>query len=411
MTIQQKSRLATQLAASEPHIRVIYVSTYTPRECGIATYSRALTKAINQLNPDYTADFVAIDDEKSGAEPRTYPWEVKYKIDQEDLRSWMNAADYINQSGAEVVNLQHEFGIYGGVEGEYVLPFIEAITKPIVVCLHTVLPHPSAKMLETVRRIAERAEAIIVMVEAAGKMLTEIYGVNPEKIVAIPHGVPDVPFGQDKLAKKRLGYNGWNIISSFGLFSRSKGYEHAIKALPAIVKKHPKTKLLLLGETHPVVVRNEGEEYRESLEKLVKELKMEEHVDFVNHYLTLDEIIQFLRITDVYITPYPNLEQVSSGTLSYALSAGLPCVSTPYVYAKDVLADGRGVVLDSLTAEDIAEKVIDLLDNPKKRQEISKKAYAYGRNMIWTRVALRHLDLFEIVAKEHGRTIAAKSVS
>ncbi len=403
MTTKQKNTLATRLAASEPRVRVIYVSTYIPRECGIATYTKDLTSAINLLNPERLADIVAIDDEKSGGEFKKYPWEVKYKIDQEDIRSWMNAADYINQSSAEVVNIQHEFGICGGVEGEYVLPFMEAVTKPIIICLHTVLPDPSPKMLEMVKRMTERAQAIIVMVGSAGKILEEKYGVDSKKIVVIPHGVPDVSFGQNKVLKRKMGYGGWKIVTSFGLFGRSKGYEYAIRALPQVIKKHPKTKLLLLGETHPVVRRQEGEKYRNSLKALIKRLRVEKNVEFVNRYLTIEEIIQYLRISDVYITPYPNLNQVSSGTLSYAVSAGLPCISTSYIHAKDVLAEGRGLLLDSLEPSEIAEKLTDLLSDSKKRLMMAKKSYLYGRSMTWFRVALRHLDLFEIVTEEHGK--------
>jgi len=394
-------KLAKRLAATEPKVRAIYVSTYPPRECGIATYTRSLTKAINVLNPLYLADIIAIDDEKSGGEPHTYPWEVKNKIDQEDLQSWLIAADYINQSSAEVVVMQHEFGIYGGLQGEYVLPFMERLNKPILVCLHTVLLEPDSKMRETLKRISERAEAIIVIVNAAGKRLVDEYGVNPNKIVTIPHGVPDIPFGPSDPFKKELGLSDWNVISSFGLFSRSKGYEYAIEAMPEIIKKHPKTKLLLLGETHPVVLRKEGEEYRNQLKKQIKKLGLQDNVSFVNKYLTLDEIINYLRATDVYVTPYPNLDQVSSGTLSYALSAGRACVSTPYVYAKEVLDEGRGLITEPIDSPDIAEKINYLLDHPKKRLEMSKKAYNYGRNMIWPSVALRHLDLFEIVSREH----------
>jgi glycosyltransferase involved in cell wall biosynthesis len=240
---------------------------------------------------------------------------------------------------------------------------------------------------------------VIVIVGAARDLLVDRYGADPGKIVVIPHGVPDIPFGGNVHFKKMLGYEGFDIISSFGLLGRSKGYEFAIKAMPKIVKQHPNTKLLLLGETHPVVLRNSGEEYRESLLELVKKLKLENNVVFVNHYLTVDEIVQYLRASDVYVTPYPNLEQVSSGTLSYAISAGLACVSTPYVYASEMLDKGRGLLFKRGSHNDLAEKINFLLDEPRKRHEIAKKAYALGRNMIWPRVAYRHLDLFEIVAK------------
>jgi len=403
MTKTEIKSLATQLAATEPRIRAIYVSTFPPRECGIATYTKDLATAINLLNPHCLADIIAIDDEKSGGEAHDYPWEVKYKIDQEDLRSWMNAADYINQSGAEVVNLQHEFGIYGGVDGEYIIPFMEAIKKPIVVCLHTVLPNPHHKMKETVQRIAEKAAAIIVIVNAAGQCLIDEYGVDPSKIVTIPHGVPDISFGSSDSFKEELGYAGWNIISSFGLLSSSKGYEYAIDALPGVLKKYPKTKLLLIGETHPVVQRREGEVYRNTLKQQIAKLKLKKHVEFINRYLPVEEIIEYLKASDIYITPYPNMNQVSSGTLSYAVSAGRACISTPYVYAKEVLAEERGVLMKPNNSQDLAEKINYLLDHPRIRQKIAKNAYRYGRNMTWSRVALRHLDLFEIVTKEHEK--------
>ena len=399
----RQQKLAAQLAATEPKVRASYVSTYIPRECGIATYTRAITKAINILNPYYLADIIAIDDEHSGGEHRTYPWEVKYKIDQEDLSTWLKAADYINQSSADVVVLQHEFGIFGGTQGEYVLPFMERITKPIIICFHTVLQKPEPKMVKIVKEMSKKAAALIVIVEAAGKLLSEYYGVDPNKIVTIPHGVPDIPFGPSAPYKKKLGYANSTIISSFGLFSRSKGYEYAIEALPAVIKNNPQTKLLLLGETHPVVLRQEGEIYRESLQELIKKLGLEDHVEFVNRYLTLDEIVSYLRATDIYVTPYPNLDQVSSGTLSYAVSAGRPCVSTPYVYAKEVLADGRGVICKPLDNRDLAKKINQLLSDPEGTQKMSQRAYAYGRSMIWPNVALRHLELFEIVAKEHEK--------
>jgi len=394
------TKLASRLAATEPHVRVLYVSTYIPRECGIATYTKDLTSAINILNPHCLADIVAIDDEKSGGEHRDYPWEVKYKIDQEKLSSWMKAADYINQSSAAVVNIQHEFGLYGGVMGEYIVPFMEAIKKPIAVTLHTVLPNPNSKMLKTVQRIAKRADAIIVMVQAAIDRLVKYYDLDTAKLVVIPHGVPDVAFGPTAQAKQRLGLASNNIISSFGLLSRSKGYTTAIKAMPAVLAKHPQTKLVILGETHPVVARHEGEAYRKELKRLVKKLKLDDQVAFFGHYLSLNELVEYLAATDVYITPYPNLDQISSGTLSYAVGAGKACVSSPYVYAQEVLSEGRGLLFSPNDEADLAEKINYLLDHPRKRQEMAKKAYAYGRNMIWPSVALRYLDLFEIVSKD-----------
>lgn len=399
--MKRQTTLATKLAATEPRVRAIYVSTYIPRECGIATFTKDLTNAINLLNPYCLADIVAIDDEKSGGEARNYPWEVKYKINQEDLRSWIDAADYINQSGADVVCIEHEFGIYGGFEGEYAVPFIEAIKKPVAVAFHTVLPQPSAKQREMVRRLCKRADAVIVMVNIGAERLAEIYGVNANKIVVIPHGVPDITFGPTQDTKEKLGFPNDNIIAGFGLLGPGKGYEHAISAMPAILAEHPNTKLLLIGQTHPVTLRYyKTDQYRQRLIRLTKKLGVEKNVVFINRYLSLDEIIDYLKATDVYITPFPNLDQITSGTLSYAIGAGKACVSTPYSYAKEVLANNRGLLVEPENDFDLSEKISYLLKHPRKRNEIAKNAYAYGRNMIWPSVALRHLDLFELLIKK-----------
>lgn len=390
-------QLSKRLAATEPKIRAIYVSTYIPRECGIATFTKDLTNAINILNPHYLADIVAIDDEASGAEHRDYPWEVKYKIEQENLRSWIDAADYINQSGAQVVNIQHEFGIYGGELGEYTVPFMEAIKKPIVLTLHTVLPEPNSRIRDMVCRMAKRADAIVAMINTAAQWLIGYYGIDKAKIVVINHGVPDISFGPTHVAKRALGLSG-NIISSFGLMGPGKGYEYAIGALKHVLNKHPQTKLLLIGETHPVVKRKEGEIYREQLLRLVKKLSLSRSVKFINRYVSLRELIEYLQATDIYITPYTGLDQVSSGTLSYAIGAGKACVSTPYIYAKEVITSQRGLLVEPKDEKDLAAKIIYLLDHPRKRLEMARNAYALGRSMIWPNVALRYLDLFEIVS-------------
>lgn len=403
MTNREKATLAKRLAAEELNLRVLYVSTYPPRECGIATYTKDLTTAINILNPYCLADIIAIDDEKCGGQRNSYPWEVKFKIEQNNPRSWKKAADYINQSSADVINIQHEYGIYGGKENGYGANFIKQLKKPVVTCFHTVLPSPNDEIIKATQEIVKLSDGIIVISDTAGQLLADRYGANPAKIVTIPHGVPDIPFGGTETFKKKLGYAGWNTITSFGLLGESKGYEHIIQAMPKILKKHPKTKLLLVGQTHPVVARRVGEVYRERLEKLVKDLKIENNVEFVNKYLSTSKIIEYLRATDIYVTPYPNLNQVSSGTLSYAVSAGLACISTRYVYANEVLQDGRGLLLDKLSHNELAQKAIFLLDNPNKRREIARKAYKQGRFSIWPRVALNHLDIFEIVSDNNAK--------
>lgn len=395
----ERKQLTQLLKETEPKIKAIYVSTYIPRECGIATFTKDLTNSINLLNPTCLADIMAIDDESLGGDKKKYPWEVKYKIHQGELRSWLDAADYINESSADVVSIQHEFGIYGapGTNGKNIIAFMEAIKKPISVTFHTVLPRPTEDQLNIVREIGKNADAIVVMVNIAVKWLVDVYGIDEHKIVVIPHGVPDIPFTPSEGPKNELGLGQGNIIMGFGLISRGKGYEQAVAAMPTILKKHPDTKLLLLGETHPVVKREEGEKYRNSLKKLAKSLGVENSLVWVNRYLSLDEIIEYLKATDIYITPFGNLDQITSGTLSYAVGAGRACVSSPYLYAQEVIDDERGILVEPGDSEKFAKAVLQLLDHPRKTNEIAKKAYAYGRNMIWPSVALRYLDLFEIL--------------
>jgi len=393
----QQTKLARQLAETELRIRSIYVATYIPRECGIATFTKDLTNAINILNPHHLADIVTLDDEALGGDHIDYPWEVKYKIDQNNLKSYLAAADYINQSGADVVSIQHEFGIFGGKSGEYVIPFVESIKKPLVLTFHTVLPSPSDQQKDIMQRISAKAAAIVVMVQTASDRLIDVYGVDAKKIVVIPHGIPDITFGPTEPHKELLGYDGQSLISGFGLLSRGKGYEYAIEAMRDVVTNHPNARLLILGQTHPVVLRNEGEKYRQSLKRLIKKYGLERNVELVNRYLSLSEIVGFLQATDIYVTPFPGLDQITSGTLAYAIGAGKACIATPYLFAQEVLADNRGLLVRPGDAKDLAEKINYLLDHPRKRLEIARNAYAYARNMIWPNVALRYLELFGII--------------
>jgi glycosyltransferase involved in cell wall biosynthesis len=386
-----------KLEEVERKIRVIYVASYIPRECGIATFTKDLTTAINILNPFCLAEITVVNEANS---PREYPWEVKFKIEQDNLKTYLNAADYINQSSAQLVDIQHEFGIFGGDNGEYITSFMNALTKPIVITLHTVLPKPDQHHRMVVRKMASLSQALVVMANVARDRLVRTYGVDVHKVVVIPHGVPDITYGSTAPAKKQLKLEGKNIISTFGLINAGKGLEYAIIAMNKIVQKVPQALFLILGETHPVVARIEGERYRKKLENLVKKYKLEQHVFFENRYLTLDELILYLRATNVYLTPYLNAQQITSGTLAYAVGAGRTCVSTPYIYAKEVLSEGRGVLVNFRDSRSIAKACIELLLDHEKRKKIEKKAYLYGRNMTWPNVALKYLDLFHLVIEE-----------
>lgn len=399
-----KNGILSKYKVIEREVRVIYVSSYIPRECGIGTYTKDLTNAINKLNPRFLAEIMVLNDP---LQKISYPWEVKFKIDQNKVEDYIQAADYINRSSTEVVNLQHEFGLNGGVAGEYIIHFAERVKKPLATTFHTVLEDPTPKQKEIVQRVSNLSMVVIVMISEAVRRLRDIYGVDEKKIIMIPHGVPDIPYGGGERFKEKLGLKGETIISTINLISRNKGLEYAIEAMPEIVKENPKAKYLIIGVTHPVVIRFEDESYRHDLERRVKKLKIQRNVEFINRYLPLDELVDFLRATDIYVTPYLNPQQITSGALAYAVGAGKSCISTPYIYAQEVLAEGRGKIVPFKRPEAIASSINYVLKHPKEKKEMELKAYSYGRQMTWSNVALRHLDLFWLVAQEgEGQEVA-----
>jgi len=387
---------AKALAESERKVRVIYISSYIPRECGIATFTKDLTSSINVLNPRCLAEIIAVNPPGIRYD---YPWEVKFRFDQEDWSTYEAAAQYINQSSAEIVCLEHEYGLYGGIGGEMIVKFARMINKPLVTTFHTVLstPYEKWKHREIIHELAKESEAVAVMVHAAADRLVNIYGVDQNKIVVIPHGVPDMPFLSEPEGKGRLRLKDDMVLSTFGLISKWKGIEYVLQALPEIAKKVPNITYLVLGETHPVVRRKEGELYRRKLQSLVRKLGIQDHVRFENRYLSLDEIVMYLQATDLYVTPYLNMEQITSGTLAYAVGAGLACISTPYIYAQELLDGNRGLLVDAENPKAIAQAVIKLATEPRLRESIRSEAYLYGRQMTWHNVALQHLDLFSSI--------------
>lgn len=385
---------AEVLAQQERRVRVIYIGSYIPRECGIATFTKDLTTSINVLNPHCLAEIVAVN---PPAIHYDYPWEVKFRFDQNDLKTYVDAAKYINQSSAELVCLQHEFGLFGGQDGELIVPFLQELNKPLVATFHTVLPNPDDHHRRIISEIAKVAEAMVVMINAAADRLVEDYGVNRNKIVVIPHGVPDITFAINPPAKGKFHLKQHKVLATFGLINQGKGIEYAIQALPEVIKAVPNLLYLVLGETHPVVRRLEGEKYRRRLQKLVRDLGLQRHVRFENRYLSLDELVAYLQATDIYVTPYLNPEQITSGTLAYAVGAGLPCISTPYIYAKEVLDKTRGILVDYRKPAAIAKAIIKLAQDKSCALKIRQNAYAYGRQMTWDNVALKHLDLFSSI--------------
>lgn len=389
-----KKQIQQKLKEIERSIRVIYVSSYIPKPCGVATYTKDLTTAINELNPTNLAEILAV---TPHGQEYDYPWEVKYRIGENSIEDYVNAAKYINQSGAEIVHLQHEFGLFGGNEGDYIIPFLENIKKPIVVTFHSVLRQPSINQKRIIKRIAALSEAVTVMIYTVGKTLERVYEVPKSKIVVVPHGVPDIPYGDTEYFKEHLNLEGRTVFSTINLLNPNKGVEFAIEAVAEVSQDFPEALYLIIGKTHPSSYE-EGERYRRKLQHLASGYNG--NIKFVNSYIPLYELIQYLRATDVYLTPYLDPENTASGALAYAVGAGKACISTPFLYAKEVLGDNRGEFVKFKDAKSISKSIRKLLSDDKYKEKIQTNAYAYGRQMIWSNVALKHLDLFNLIAKK-----------
>ena len=378
------------LAAQNGVIRIAFVASAVPRRCGIATSTADLMAAVKAADPAVRCIAAAIDEPNA---THAYGPEVRWRIRQGDKASYRGAARAINESSADVVNLQHEFGLYGvwrdGAYDDHCVPMLEELKKPVITTLHTVLPKPEAQIREVVRRIAERSSAIVVMAETAARLLGEVYGIERPSIV-IPHGMPAiVPRGRRRL-KRQLGMDHRTIISTFGLVDPRKGLEYMIAAMPQIAARHPNTLYLIVGQTHPELLRKDGERYRNELVAKIESSGMAEHVRFVNQYLRQREIVDYLLATDVYVTPYLDLNQITSGTLAYALGAGKAIVSTRYLHAAEALADGRGLLVDVRDADGLVRAV---LDDPALKAELERRAYEYGKEMAWPNVGRRVLAL------------------
>lgn len=374
--------------------RAIYITSYVPRKCGIATFTKDLTNAINLLNPHALSEIMAVTIDGEGCE---YPWEVKMKINRDNLNSYLQAAEYINKSATDIVVLEHEFGLFGGRCGEYIVPLVESLKKPLIITCHTVMDDPNGEYGQLLKRVIDKASAITVMMEESKKKLVDKYGVSKNKVVVIPHGTPDLPFNATERAKKKKGLTGRYVLGNINLISESKGIEYTLEAVAEIAKTIPNVLALIVGQTHPGVIASEGEKYRNSLKALIKKLKIKDNVKFVNKYVSLEELLEWLKAMDVYVTPYLDPQQSSSGALAYALGAGKLCISTPYLYAKEVLKNNRGILVPFKNSDAIAKAVIETWKDSEKRKTISKNAYDYGRLMTWSSVGLQHLDLFKAI--------------
>ena len=388
-------------------ISSIYVSSFVPRKCGIATYTSDLTRAIDLINPYCGSNIVALTRPEDKID---YPPEVKFKISQYKIDSYIKAADYINKSRMDIVILEHEFGLYGGEFGEYIIKLIERIKKPLIITAHTIPVNPNAGYGLILKDVLKFADKVIVMMPESLQKLVKKYNYPGEKIEIIPHGVPDIPMETNTGYKKKKELEGRIILGNINLLSEIKGLEYILEALKEIKERFPNVLYLIIGQTHPVVLQTEGEKYRNFLKEKVKEYNLQKNVRFINKYMTLNELVSWLKVIDIYITPYLDPQQTASGALAYAIGAGKVCISTPYLYAKDILAEGRGIIVPFRNSKAIADAVIDICENPQKKSKMEMKAYKFGRLMTWYNVALQHLRVFNEVLDKHENMRFFKAV-
>ena len=372
---------------------ILYMSTYPPRECGIATFTRDLTKAIDKKSPPGIKTKICAMN-KNSVNIYNYPNEVIFQIDDSNMQEYLDVAKKINQTEEiKLVNIQHEYGIFGGEYGSYLIPFLELLEKPVIVTLHSLVPNPNERLKQVLQSIAQKVERLVVMTEKGIEILRDHYDVKTEAVV-FSHGIPTVPFNHIIEEKKKLGFEKKIILTSFGLISSGKGYEQVIEALPEVVKKFPNVLYLILGETHPVVRKNEGEKYRNFLEDKIKHLGLQNNVKFYNKYLALNEITDYLGATDIYLSSGLDPNQITSGTLVYAMGCGRAVISTPFLHAQDIVNHERGLLAEFNDPQSFTDAIIKILSDPKLKLNMERNAYVYTRKMTWPNVALSYLDLF-----------------
>uniref|UniRef100_UPI0032172638 glycosyltransferase family 4 protein n=1 Tax=uncultured Draconibacterium sp. TaxID=1573823 RepID=UPI0032172638 len=379
-------------------MKIAYIASYSPRECGIGTFTNNLFKSmlVNKSGSEHEGFVIALDDPNLTYK---YPDEVKLTIRQEHQKDYLKAVEFINLSGADLCILQHEFGIFGGQSGVYILPLLHRLEVPFIVTLHTILKVPAYDEKLILQEICKMAHRVVVMSHKAVEFLVSIYDVPKEKIALIEHGVPDIHFNPRKV-KKEFKLENKKVILTFGFVGRSKGIETVINALPQVVKKHPNLIYIVLGKTHPNVLRHSGEEYRIFLLRLTKSLKLEKHVVFLNEFIDERDLFKYLYACDIYITPYLNEAQITSGTLSYAVGVGAAVMSTPYWHAAELLADGRGKLFDFNDSENLSSTLIELLDNPSELKELKRKASEYGEKITWPKTGERYVALASSILKD-----------
>lgn len=389
-----------------PLRRIAFIGNSLPRRCGIATFTTDLQQAISTSRPTLETCIVAMTDH---GQTYDYPKAVAFQIQDNKIEEYIHAADFLNAGRFDTVCLQHEFGIFGGEVGGHVLELLSRLTMPVVTTFHTVLANPTAPQRAVMERIVDASSKVVVMANKGRELLRSVYQVPDEKIEVIAHGVPDVALVGADAAKARLGFDGKSIILTFGLLSPNKGIEVMIDAMPSILKRRADALYVVLGATHPNLVRDQGEAYRNRLMRRVRELGVEDHVVFLDRFVDLPTLLEFISMCDVYVTPYLNEAQMTSGTLAYSFGLGKPVVSTPYWHARELLANGRGVLVPFGDATAIGSKIAELLTDDVRRQAMCRRAYAVSRSMTWERTAEYYMSVFESASQGHWLKVIAPS--
>jgi glycosyltransferase involved in cell wall biosynthesis len=379
--------------------KLAFVGDYLPRKCGIATFTADLCESVAAEFPETECFVVPVTDVDGSYD---YPQRVRFEIAEQDLSSYQRAADFLNIANVGAVSLQHEFGIFGGPAGGHVLALLRPLKMPIVTTLHTILRQPGPEHRRVMQELTALSTRLVVMTQHGRQMLEEIYEIAPDKIDVIPHGIPDMPFVDPNFYKDKFGVEGKKVLLTFGLLSPNKGIEYVLEALPHILAEFPNLVYIILGATHPNLLREKGETYRFSLERLAKKKKVEKNVIFYNQFVEIEELKEFIGAADIYITPYLNEAQTTSGTLAYAFGAGKAVISTPYWHAAELLAEERGVLVPFSDSKAIAREVLNLLHDEPRRHLLRKNAYMLGREMIWSNVARQYLNSFEQARLERG---------
>src|SRR5581483_10072061 len=371
--------------------RIAVIGNYLPRHCGIATFTTDLCAAISTECGSARLMALPVNDTEEGYD---YPDRVRWSLAQDNVKSYQEAAEFLNFNNIDMVCLQHEYGIFGGPAGSHVLHLLRGLKMPIVTTLHTVLREPTSDQMLVMQEIAELSDRLVVMSQLSSQFLQEIFKVPGNKIDMVPHGVPDLPFLDPNFYKDRFGVEGNAVLLTFGLLSPNKGIENVIQALPQILSRHKNVVYIVAGATHPHILRREGDHYRASLQALAKEIGVESQVIFHNRFVSPEEMVEFIGAADIYITPYRHEAQVVSGTLAYALGAGKAIISTPYWHAIELLDGRRGALVPFQNPQAIAQKTIELLDTPAIRHAMRKRAYLFSREMVWKRVAQGYMTSF-----------------